>query len=140
MTKIGTITIDVPATYARTGYEVTMTGCFDDKTRFNELREAFAKADTGTTIHAVPGARPYGEDMTLDEILTQLCVFTAGTDGKVQDGYYLLRPHFSFIEDETPEGHSYVFSIRLFFLGTDAYYQACYGCIDCEALDSDWDI
>jgi hypothetical protein len=140
MTTIGTITIDTPATYARAGYEVTVTGCFDDAPRFNQLREAFAKADYGTAVHAVPGGRPYGEDMTKDEVLTVYCTWTHGTEGKIQDGWYLLRPPHSFIEDETPEGHSYVFSIRLFFLGTDAYYQACYDCLDMEALDSDWDI
>lgn len=123
MTQIGSVTLDIPVAYRRSGYTVSMMGSQNDSEGFNELRELFAKAEFGTAIHAVPGERPFGEDLTDDLSLTQYVIFTHGTSGKPQDGYYLLRPGHSFVEDRTPEGHSYVWSINLFFLGTDSFYQ-----------------
>jgi len=57
-------------------------------------------------------------------------------------GWYLLRD-FNMFQDETPEGAdmgSYLFAVSLFFLGTDAFYQACYNAIDMDRLESDWSI
>ena len=138
MTTIGTVTVDIVTVYTRRGYGLSLVVVDDGSARFNQLRELWAKSDVGTAVHMVPGERLYGEDLTADSIHTVYCDFTVGTPGKVQDGYYLLRPQFSFVEDETPEGHSYAASFNLFFLGTTAYYQAAYGLVDLEALDSDW--
>lgn len=140
MTTIGTVNIDIPYLYHRRGYDVTLSGYVDTEAEFTQMRELYAKAEYGTAIHQVPGERPYGEDLTVDAVNTVYCTWTHGTSGKVQDGWYLLRPSHSFVEDESPEGHSYVYTIRLVFLGTDSYYQACYECLDLEALESDWDI
>ncbi len=140
MTTIGTVNIDLPFLYHRRGYEVVLNGYVDTSAEFNQMRELYAKTEWGTAVHRIPGERPYGEDLTADSVNTVLCQFTHGTAGKVQDGYYLLRPNFVFAEDATPEGHSYVYTIRLFFLGTTSFYQACYYVTDMETLDSDWDI
>ena len=85
MTQIGSVTLDIPTAYRREGYAVSMVGSHNDSEGFNELRELFAKAEFGTAIHAVPGERPFGEDLTDDLRLTQFCVFTHCTAGKVQD-------------------------------------------------------
>ena len=140
MTTIGTVTIDIPYLFNRRGYDVALAGYVDTSDEFNQMRELFAKAEYGTSVHAVPGERPYGEDLTADEVNTVYCTWTHGTSGKVQNGWYLLRPGYSFVEDDSPEGHSYVYRIRLFFLGMDSYYQAGYELVDLEALDSDWTI
>ncbi len=140
MTQIGTITVTVPMLYRRRGYDCNFTGYMEDEDLFNQMRELFAKTDTGTAIQPVPGERPYGEDLTLDSRNTQLCVFTSGTSGKPQDGYYLLRPSFMYVEDETPRGYTYVFDINLFYLGSDAFYSAAYSVVDLDVLDSDWGI
>lgn len=126
MTQIGDLTIDVPVSYRRSGYSARMMGSMDDSDGFNQLRELFAKTDLGSAIHRIPGDRPLGEDLTDELRNTKHCIFTHGTTGKVQDGYYLLRPAHSFIEDETPIGHSYVWSIVLFFIGTYSFYQDGY--------------
>ena len=138
MTLIGAITIDVPVLYGRGGYAVVMSGSFDDSLGFNELRELFAKAEYGSAIHAVPGARPFGEDLTDASLNTQYVSFTHGVSGKPQNGYYLLRPGHSFSDDESPEGHSYVWSIALFFLGTTAIYQDGYKLKSLESVTNDW--
>ena len=140
MTVFGSLTIDVPVAYRRRGYNVQMQGSQNDSLGFNQLREMFAKAEFGTAIHAIPGERPFGEDLTDDLRLTQFCVFTHGTSGKVPDGYYLLRPGHSFVEDQTPEGHSYVWAIVLFFLGTLSYYSHAYRVKGIDELDNDWGI
>lgn len=140
MTLIGAVTIDIPVLYRRSGYAVVMAGSLEDSAGFNELRELFAKTEFGTAIHQVPGARPFGEDMTEDSLNTQYVSFSHGISGKAQDGYYLLRPGYSFADDESPEGHDYVFSLSLFFLGTSAYYQDGYKMKELDELDSDWGI
>lgn len=139
MTTLGTVTLSVPSEYTRNGYDVTITTLQGTEGLFTALRELFAKADYGTAVHALPGRRPLGEDKTPDNVLTVYCTFTDGTSGKPQNGWYLLRA-FNYTDNESPEGHSYVMYISLFFLGTDAYYQACYALSDLETLDSDWSI
>jgi hypothetical protein len=71
---------------------------------------------------------------------TQHVDFTDGTTGKAQDGYYLLQPSYIYSDDESPEGHNYVFTINLFFLGTLAYYSHAYRVKVLDELESDWDI
>jgi hypothetical protein len=139
MTTIGTVTITTPYAYSRRGYAIALSSCVDEE-EFNQMRELFAKAEYGTAVHQIPGERPYGEDLTADEVNTVYVTWTHGTSGKVQNGYHLLRPSFSFTESGTPEGLNYVYNIRLFFLGTTSYYQACYAVIDLDTLDSDWEI
>ncbi len=123
MTTVGPVPMTAPATYNRDGYNVNIACAQADADLFNQMRELFSKAIFGTSIKAIPGARPWGQDHTDELKNTQYVAFTHGTPGKPQDGYYLLRPDFSFVEDESPIGHSYVFTIPLFFLGTTAYYQ-----------------
>lgn len=140
MTTIGTINLTTPYLYSRSGYDVTVSACVDED-EFQQMRELFAKANYGSTVHPVPGERVFGEDLTADAVNTVYCTWTHRTsDTKVQDGWYLLRPTFSYSEDDSPEGHAYVYTIRLTFLGTDSYYQACYVVLDLETLDSDWSI
>jgi len=139
MTTIGTITVNTPYRYSRNGYNVILNSIVDEA-RFTQMRELFAKAEYGTAVHQIPGERPYGEDLSADSVNTVYCTWTQGTSGKVPNGWYLLRSSFSYIEDESPEGNSYVYTIGLFFIGTDAYYQAAYGVIDLDVLDSDWGI
>ena len=140
MTTIGSVTISVPASYGRSGYDVQLRGSMSSSTLFNQLRELFAKAEYGTAIHKIPGSRPYGEDLTDELANTQHVDFTDGTTGKAQDGYYLLQPSYIYSDDESPEGHSYVFTINLFFLGTLAYYSHAYRVKILDELESDWDI
>jgi hypothetical protein len=140
MTQIGSITINIPASYKRTGYQVTLFGLFYTSGSFNQLREMFAKAEYGAAVHQIPGARPWGEDLTDDLANTQYCTFTHGTSGKVQDGYYLLMPGHSFVEDQSAEGHSYTFSVNLFFLGTIDYYSHAYRVKDIDEVVNDWGI
>jgi len=137
LTRIDTVTVDVPVRYAFQDYTVQMTGSMDSLARLTQLRELFAEAPTGTAVHMVPGRRPKGEDMTEDGRLTVYCRFTHGD--RPIDGWYLLR-RFNMYEDETPLGVAYNWGVTLFFLGTDAYYSACYLCLDVEARDSDWGI
>jgi len=139
MTSIGTVTITTPYAYNRRGYSITLSSCVDED-QFNQMRELFAKAEYGTAVHQIPGERPYGEDLTADQVNTVYVTWTHGTTGKVQSGYHLLVPSFSFVETGTPEGLNYVYTIGLFFLGTLSYYQACYAVIDLDVLDSDWGI
>ena len=139
MTTIGVVTVSIPYSYRRQGYGISLSSIVDE-TEFNQMRELYAKAEYGTSVHAIPGDRPYGEDLTADQVNTVYITWTVGTTGKIQNGYYLLRPSHSFIETENPEGLNYVYHIRLFFLGTTSYYQACYAVIDLERLDSDWSI
>lgn len=140
MTKVGDVTIDTPVTYNRRGYNAILEGSFDDSLGFNELREMWAKADFGSAIHEVPGERPYGEDLTEDSQNTQYIIFTHGTSGKPQNGYYLLRASHNFVEDRSPEGHSYVFAVALFFLGTTAIYQDGYLLTEQEDVTNNWGI
>ena len=139
MTTIGTVTVTTPYVFNRRGYAVTLASCVTED-EFVQMRELFAKAEYGTAIHAVPGTRPFGEDLTADSVNTVYITWTVGTSSKPQNGYYLLRPGFSYVDDETPEGHNYIYTIRLFFLGTLAFYTACYACLDLEVVDSDWGI
>ena len=140
MTQIGTVIVDTPMVYRRTGYAVRMEAYVGTEELFTQMRELFAKTEYGTAIHDVPGERPYGEDLTTDGRNTQYVTFTTGTSGKVYNGWYLLRPSFAYVEDDTPRGYHYVYDINLFFLGTDSYYQSAYNCIDLEVEDSDWEI
>ena len=140
MTLLGAITIDIPVAFTRRGYNVSLRGSFNDSIGFNELREMFAKAEFGGAVHAVPGERPFSEDLTDASVNTQYATFTHGTDGKVQDGWYLLRPGHAFVEDHTPEGHSYVFMIRLFWIGTTAIYQDGYKLKSLASVTNDWGI
>lgn len=140
MTQIGTVIVDVPRTYRRNGYAVSMNIYVETEELFTQMRELFAKADYGTAIHSIPGERPYGEDLTAEGRNTQYVIFTSGTSGKVSNGWYLLRPSFAYVENDTPRGYTYVYDINLFFLGTDAYYQSCYSCVGLEVEESDWDI
>lgn len=140
MTQIGDLTIDTPVSYDRSGYFVSLYGSMDDEDGFNKLREMFAKTAAGSAIHQIPGDRPIGEDLTDELRNTKFCQFTEGTDGKVQNGYYLLRPSHDFVEDETPEGHSYVWSISLFFIGTKGYYQPGFIIKKLERATNDWGI
>ncbi len=142
MTVIGALTIDIPVAYRRRGYSVRMQGSHNDSGGFNQLREMFAKAEYGTAIHPVPGERPFGEDLTNDLRLTQFIIFSDphGASEKPQDGYYLLRPGHSFVEDHTPEGHDYVWSIVLFFLGTISYYSHAYRAKGIDEVENDWGI
>ena len=140
MTLIGAITIDVPVLYSRSGYNTSMAGSFNDSVGFNELREMYAKAIYGTAIHPIAGGRPFGEDLTETAQNTQYVQITEGLSGKSQNGYYLLRGGYTFAEDESPEGHSYVWKISLFFLGTSAYYQDAYALKSLAAVSSEWGI
>lgn len=139
MTTIGTITVNAPNRYERIGYEVMVTALVTE-TQFNQMRELFSKADYGTAIYQIPGARPYGDDLTADAVNTVYCTWTHGTSSKVPNGWYLLRPTFRYVEDESAEGHSYVYAINLFFLGTDSSYSHCYGITGSGDLDNDWEI
>jgi len=140
MTQIGVAVIDIPAEYRYGQYAVTMLGAVDRDEDLHSLRELFALCRTGTAIHEIPGRRPVGEDMDEDLRNTQYVQFTHGD--RPITGWYLLRG-FNFYQDETPIGAdcaTYIFTADLFFLGTKAYYQACFGVVDCEAEDSDWGI
>ena len=139
MTSIGTVTLTTPYLFNRRGYDVTLSACVDID-EFTQMRELFAKAEYGTAVHQIPGSRPFGEDLSADAVNTVYCTWTHGTSKKVLNGWYLLRPSFTYVEDESPEGHHYVYTIQLFFLGTDSYYQATYNVIDLTTLESDWDI
>lgn len=70
---------------------------------------------------------------------TQYCIWTHGTSGKPQDGFYLLRA-FEFTEDESPEGHDYVFRATLFFMGTNSQYQDGARAKNMEDVTNDWRI
>ena len=140
MTTIGPVTIQGPAEYRRRGYNVTVVGLISAADIFNSLRELFAKAEAGSKVHDdIPGSRPIGEDLTAGSVNTHYCDWTQGTTGKPQDGWYLLRS-FEFSDDETPEGHDYVFRAVLFFMGTDAYYQPAFRVNNSEDVENDWDI
>jgi len=140
MTQIGSITIDTPVGYRRKGYDVQMRGSQADSDGLVRLREMFAKAEFGTVIHRVPGDRPYGEDLDDDLVNTQYCQFTHGFGDKPQDGYYLLRPGFSYVDDETPEGHHYVWGLNMFFLGTVSFYSHAYRGKNIDKEENDWGI
>lgn len=140
MTQIGVAVIDIPSEYFYSQYSVTMRGGVDRDEDLHSLRELFALTRTGTAVHSIPGRRPVGEDMDEELRNTQYVQFTHGD--RPITGWYLLRS-FDFFQNETPMGAdcaTYIFLAELFFLGTKAYYQACYGVVDCEALDSDWGI
>lgn len=139
MTTIGVINVTAPHRYDRSGYIVSFDALLT-QTEFEQMRELFAKAEYGTAVHQITGERPYGEDLTADAVNTVYCTFTHGTSGKVQDGWYLLRPSFTYVEGESAEGHAYVCAFQLFFLGTDAYYQSCYNIIELESEENDWEI
>ena len=149
MTTIGVVTIDVPAEFTRDGYSVNLKGssgplvdCTDTtpQVRFNQLRELFAKARVGAAIHDIPGARPVGEDLTDDLHNTYYIDWTHGMTGKVQDGYYLLMPDFSFIDGGGVDGYWYVWSINLFFLGTRSIYCEGFRCKRIDEMVTEWDI
>jgi len=137
LTQIDALTIDVPVSYTFQDYNIQLNGSMDTLLRLTELREKFAEAPTGTAIHAIPGRRPKGEDMTDDNRLTAYIQFTHGD--RPIDGWYLLRG-FSMYQNETPLGVAYNWAINLFYLGTDAYYTACYLVTDLDVLESDWSI
>ena len=137
MTQIDALIIDVPVSYTFQDYNIQLVGTMDSLLSLTELREKFAESPTGTAIHAVPGRRPKGEDMTPDNRLTAYCQFTHGD--RPLDGYYLLRG-FNMYENETPLGVAYNWAVNIYYLGSLAYYTACYLCVDLEPLDSDWAI
>jgi len=137
MTTIGPVTLTVPSEYRRSGWDVTVTVLQGTEALFTSLHELFGKCSYGTTIHGVPGAYPWGEDLAADEVNTQYCDFTDGTSGKPIDGWYLLRG-FSYTEDETPEGHHYVMVLSLFLVGTNALYECGEMVIDLEDVVNDW--
>jgi len=137
LTVIDALTIDVPVSYTFQDYNVQLIGSMDTLTRLTELREKFSKAPYGTAVHQVPGRRPKGEDMTSDNRLTAFCQFTHGD--RPLDGWYLLRT-FNMVENETPLGVAYNWSINLFWLGSNSYYNACYLVTDVDVLASDWSI
>ena len=138
MTTIVPVTIQGPSEYRRRGYNLNLIALLSGSVTFNELRELFAKSGSGSKIHDdIPGSRPLGEDLTSENLNTQYCIFTQGTTGKVQDGFYLIRS-YSFTDDETPEGHDYVFGMNLFFLGTSAYYQDGYRMKGLDEVTNDW--
>jgi len=140
VTRIGTLTIDIPSEYRWRQYEVTLIGFVDRDEDLHALRELFSRSREGTAIHDASEGRPIGEDMDVDARNTQYVLFTHGD--RPVSGWYLLRG-FSYFGDETPEGAdvaNYLFTATLFFLGTDAFYQASYNVMNMESLDSDWDI
>jgi len=137
MTQIDALTIDTPVSYTFQDYNVELVGTMDNLTSLTELREKFAKAPYGTAVHAVVGARPRGEDMTEDNVLTAYCQFTDGD--RPLDGWYLLRG-FNMYQNETPLGFAYNWRVNLFYLGGNAYYTACYLCTGMGTISSDWGI
>ena len=137
MTTIGPITLDVPVRYTRRGYEIEVFGTVNTLAQLTQLKELFAKAEAGSAIHDdIPGERPIGEDLTEDHQNTQYCAWTHGE--KPQDGFYLLRGIQTF-EDDTPVGFAYSFSMSLFWMGTDSYYQDGARAKNMEHLENDWE-
>ena len=145
MTQIGVLVIDVPTEYRWGQYEVTLVGSVDRDEDLHSLRELFAKSRVGTAVHDVTGTRPFGEDMDEDQRNTQYVQFTHGD--RPITGWYLLRG-FRMFQNETPVGADeaqYAFTVDLFFLGTDAFYQAGFIVKDMEDVedeidDNDWGI
>jgi len=139
VTKIGSLTISSPSEYVREGSQVSLTVLQAGEALFQSLKELFLDAEYGTVVHEVPGSRPIGEDLTPDNSYTVYCLFTHGTSGKPDDGYHLLRG-YTYFDDESPEGHSYVMMLRLFYLGSTATLQDGYIVFDLEEEENDWDI
>jgi len=139
LTTIGPVTLSVPSEYRRSGWDVTVTVLQASQALFTSLHELFGKCSTGTALHSIPGAYPQGEDMSADEVNTQYCDFTDGTTGKPVDGWYLLRG-FSYMDDESPEGHEYTITLSLYLLGTNALYECGELVIDLEEETNDWNI
>ena len=139
MTQIGSLTLDTPVSYRYSDYQVQMRGSQVDADDFTQLREMFAKAKYGSTVHPVPG-RPLGEDLTDGLLNTKFIQFTHGTTGKPLDGYYLLLSGYGYSDDETPEGHSYVFTMNIFYLGSRSQYSEGFRCKNIEERASEWNI
>jgi len=140
MTQIGVAVIDIPAEYRFNQYNVTMRGGVDRDEDLHSLRELFAKSRVGTAVHDIPGSRPHGEDMDVDNRNTQYVQFSHGD--RPVTAWYLLRG-FSFFQDETPMGAdcaTYVFNAELFLIGTTSYYVAGFACLELDEADSDWGI
>lgn len=140
MTQIGAVTIDVPVSYSRSGYRVSLFGGMYSEGLFTSLKELFELAEYGIAIHEIRGDRPFVEDMTADSLNIQYCTFTHGTGNKPQDGYYALLPSFIYVDDESPEGHHYTFTINLFFIGTTSTICDCLLVLDLEDVTNDWDM
>jgi len=143
---IGVIPLQLIEYYTFNGHTVGIGGITsydcDDPEILHSLRELFAKCRTGTTLHEVPGWRPYGEDLDEEQRNTQYIIFNQGD--KSITGWYLLR-NFTMMQTETPRGFAYNFDVVLFFLGTKSYYQPgfkVYGMDDVEdeVADNDWGI
>ncbi len=138
MTQIGTITIDDPKDYHYTDYSVRFTGKVDDEDTFNQLREMFALTPYGTAIQSIPGRRPIPFDHTEDSVCTQYVKFTHGN--RPLTGWYLLGA-FNILDNHSPEGLlAWYFDITLYWIGTDAQYQACYKAKSLEIVTNDWTI
>lgn len=116
------------------GNEVSIEGYFSTREGLLQLQEMFRKSVGGTTVHVLIGSVQAGYDVTEDSVLTQWCEFDFS---QLQDGYYLLRA----LNINFEQYHSYYpFSVKLFFLGTKAFYMDGYSIYGLDELDSDWDI
>jgi len=136
MTTIGGISINVPARWTVSGYDVTLLCTQADENLFNEIRELFSLCDT-TSVQWVPGRRPIPHDPTEDELNIVYIVFTHGE--KPENGWYLLRSFESF-EDESPLGHAWVFTASFLFIGSMAKYEPGYRMKSLEKEANDWNL
>ena len=146
MTQIGVIPLEVPVDYRFGDQSVTMSGIIetdcDSPEELHGLRELFAHAYYGTSIHGSLGGKPVGEDMDADRRNTQYIQFTHGD--RPITGWYLLQG-FTMFQDVTPLGFAYNFDVVLFFKGTKSYYQPGFMVDDMddvgdEVADNDWSI
>lgn len=111
---------------------VSIEGYFTTREALLQLQEMFRKSVGGTTVYPLIGGIQVGYDCTEGAVLTQWCEFDFD---KLQDGYYLLR---SLNVDFEQFAAYYPFSVKLFFLGTKAYWQDGYMIYGLDELTNDW--
>ena len=135
--KIGVLTLEHVAgipNISLSGNQLSIEGYFSTREGLLQLQEAFRKAEGGTTVNTLIGGIQIGYDITDDSVLTQYCEFDFS---HIQDGYYLLRSlnvRFEQFDAYFP------FAVKLFFLGTKAFWQEGYSVYGLEERDSDWSI
>ena len=111
---------------------LVLSGYFSTRVDLDELRELFRSAADNGAVNTVVGGVQKFFDLTSDRRLTCYCLFDSD---KIVDGWYGLR-RFRYAPGEF--GGHYPWSVELFFLGSDGFYQRGYDVEDLAEESNDW--
>jgi hypothetical protein len=133
MTQIGALVLDQVHEARKDDYAVQVVGTMETAGKYQELRELFDLAPSGTAVIWIPGRRPVGVDHTIDSLCTWYVTFDSGD--KLRSGFHLIQ---GLHRDERKWSQRYGFVLDVFYLGSEAELCESLLVTDLEVGTSDW--